>query len=76
MSMEYIRKTYSVPAKRGDRVRVRIANQPHLGVISSSRCGRLRIRLNGEKRSRIFHPLDVQWVKEAKPQQNDNPKSG
>ena len=58
MSMDYIRRTYGVPAKRGARVRVNW-NPPtpaREGVITGSSGGRLRIRLDGEKQSRTAHP--------------------
>ena len=50
--MEYIRKYYKVPAKRGCKV---IANGKP-GIITGSRGAHLRIRIDGEKGSRIYHP--------------------
>jgi hypothetical protein len=50
--MEYIRKYYNVPAKRGGRVDY----QGRLGIITGSVNGYLRIRLDGEKHSRRYHP--------------------
>lgn len=55
MSMDYIRRTYKVPAKRGARVRVNWGH-PAEGVITGAAGARLRIRLDGEKRSRTAHP--------------------
>lgn len=43
MSMEYIRKTYKVPAKRGGRIRF----QGREGVIVGARDARLRARFHG-----------------------------
>lgn len=52
MSMEYIRRTYGVPAKRG--MRVVIDGKP--GRIVSSMGGYLRVRLDGELRPSNYHP--------------------
>lgn len=52
MSMTYIRRAYDVPAKRGARVRYK----GKLGVITGSYHQYLRIRLDGEKRSDVYHP--------------------
>lgn len=59
MSMEYIRKTYSVPAKRGGKVRMVPPGGPAFaenGVITGTRDAHLRVRMAGEKRSRLYHP--------------------
>lgn len=58
MSMAYIRKWYGVPAKRGMRVRYNGEGKlkAELGTITSACNLRLRIRLDGHKRSYIFHP--------------------
>ncbi|KTC71467.1 hypothetical protein Lqui_2124 [Legionella quinlivanii] len=53
MSMQYIRRYYKVPAKRGQKV---IANG-QLGVITGSRGAYLRIRLEKEKKSSLYHPI-------------------
>jgi len=52
MNMEYIRKTYCVPAKRGARVTFR----GNSGTIVGSRQHRLRIRLDGVKSILTCHP--------------------
>ncbi|KTC97922.1 hypothetical protein [Legionella feeleii] len=52
MSMEYIRMYYKVPAKRGQKV---VANGK-LGLITGSRGVYLRIRLEDQKRSSLYHP--------------------
>lgn len=52
MSISYIRYTYLVPAKRGGRVRA--AGKP--GVIVGAHDAWLRVRLDGEKRPRLYHP--------------------
>jgi hypothetical protein len=57
MSLDYIRRTYGVPAKRGQRVQY-LASDGELveGRITGSSGGRLRVRLDGNKQSFIFHP--------------------
>ncbi len=57
MSMAYIREYYGLNVKRGDRVRYLYPPRGLLhGTVTGSRGALLRIRLDGEKRSRIFHP--------------------
>lgn len=50
--MEYIRKTYNVPARRGGRVLY--GDKP--GTIMAADGPYLRIRLDGEKRVGRYHP--------------------
>jgi hypothetical protein len=57
MSMEYIRRYYGVPAKRGARVAYTGSKGVTVtGVITGSDCQYLRIRLDGERRSFRYHP--------------------
>jgi hypothetical protein len=60
MSLEYIRKTYGVPAFRGARVRyeTRKGRQPWFGRITSADGAYLRILRDGDKRTypARFHP--------------------
>lgn len=57
--MDYVRKTYGMPwLKRGVVVRIR-GNET--GVVTSA-SQYVNVRLNGETRSRIFHPGDVKRV--------------
>jgi len=56
MSLEYIRKAYNVPAKRGGRVEYTGDGSPKLGTISGARGAHVRIRLDGEKRLGLYHP--------------------
>jgi hypothetical protein len=58
MSMEYIRKFYSVTYKRGDRVKTMNGD---IGRVTGA-CHYARVRLDGEKRVRRFHPTDVEAV--------------
>ena len=56
MSMERIRKLYNVPAKRGGRVAYRGDGFMHLGTIRSAKGLHLRIKLDMEKITYLFHP--------------------
>ena len=57
MTMYYIRKRYQVPAKRGRRVEYMASDgEIMLGVITGSLNSRLRVRLDGAKKSYFFHP--------------------
>lgn len=56
MSMDYIRKTYGVPAKRGGRVEYTGCGAPERGTITSADGAYLCIRLDGLKRAAHFHP--------------------
>jgi hypothetical protein len=53
MSMQYIRETYNVPAKRGGRVRYA---GKYCGTITGARGAHLRIRLDRDGRVRLYHP--------------------
>lgn len=55
MSMEWIRRNYRVPAKRGGRVEYTGGDTPKHGTIVSG-SHRLRIRLDGEERTGLYHP--------------------
>jgi hypothetical protein len=54
MSMEQIRRTRGVPAKRGMRVLYTTKNR--FGTIIGARGGYLQIRLDGDKHARSYHP--------------------
>lgn len=59
MSMEYIRRYYGVPAKRGGRVRYTPDGNRYLaheGVIVGSRGAHLRVRMGDEKKAGSYHP--------------------
>lgn len=68
MSMDYIRQTYGVPAKRGGRVRVRFDSPDELngreGTITSA-TSYVKVRLDGEKRPDIFYPLELEYLEGA-----------
>ena len=56
MSMEYIRKHYDVPAKRGGRVVYSGGAQPVPGKITGTDGAHIRIRLDGSSFSQNYHP--------------------
>lgn len=57
MSLEYIRQTYGVPAKRGGRVEYTGGRVPIKGtILGAALGGRLSVRLDGSKYSGWFHP--------------------
>jgi hypothetical protein len=57
MSMEYIRKTYNVPVKRGGRVRLKCGRRSMLGTITRA-THYVYIRFDDTKITLPFHPLD------------------
>ena len=54
--VDYIRKTYDVPAKRGGRICFNPWGNPREGTIVGSRYGHLRVRFDGENRVALIHP--------------------
>lgn len=56
MSMEYIRNFYSVPAKRGGRIRFTGWSTPREGKIVGSRQQYLLVRFDHLKRPQTLHP--------------------
>jgi hypothetical protein len=62
MSLRYIREQYGVPAKRGGRVKFK--GKP--GTITGFHNAYLRIRLDGERVSGVYHPTwEIEYEKEA-----------
>lgn len=62
MSLEYVRKTYNVPAKRGGKVRFFFAGKWNIGIIKSAN-HRLKIAPIEYPRNRLtFHPTDVEYI--------------
>lgn len=55
-SLEYIRRYYGVPARRGGRVEYTGGVWPRSGTITGADGTRLRIRLDGEKHAFPYHP--------------------
>jgi hypothetical protein len=59
MSMEYVRKTYNVPAKRGGKIRYWWLGSWYYGTITSA-TNYIRVRMDGEKTRRVnIHPTDI-----------------
>ncbi len=57
MSLEYIRDTFGVPAKRGGRIEFTDSRGAKWrGTIRSARDSRLRVRLDGLRTISILHP--------------------
>lgn len=56
MSMDYIRKTYNVPAKRGGRVEYTGRGDVQHGTITGAGGQYVRVRLDGRRRAENFHP--------------------
>ena len=64
MSMDYIRRAYSVAAKRGGRVRFENDGDTRDGVIVGARGAYLRVRFDGERKPRTLHPTwRVEYLK-------------
>lgn len=59
MSMDYIRRTYGVPAKRGGRIAFTGATKAAQGVIVGSRGAHLRVRMDD---SGLTHSLHPTWM--------------
>lgn len=62
MSMARVRERYSVPARRGGRVEYTGCGKQECGTITSARCDRLNIRLDGIKGAMPFHPLELSYL--------------
>ena len=66
--MDYIRKTYGVPAKRGARVQYVGDGFAQAGTITGSNGSHLWIRLDGWKHSSLFHPTwALSYLDDASP---------
>lgn len=75
MSMQWVRDSYGVPAKRGGRVRVTFGLGPEFmkntdlynmtGTITKA-TQYVFVRLDGEKWSHRFHPLDLEYLEEVR----------
>lgn len=55
--MEYVRRTYGVPAKRGMRISWTWRGDRKNGVITSA-TSYVFVRFDGDKRSRPLHPCE------------------
>lgn len=68
MSLQWIRKHYGVPAKRGGRVEYAGGKKPEFGTIAGASGSRLSIRLDGVKHTMPFHPTwKLRYLDEDRP---------
>ncbi len=58
MSMDYIRRTYGVPAKRGAKVLLRDGRE---GVVTSA-THHVHVRVADCKWPLVYHPHDLTWL--------------
>jgi hypothetical protein len=72
MDFDYIRERYKVPAEVGRRV----FYKGQLGIITSARGCYIRVRLDGEKRSDIYHPTWEMVYLEPVPHRGRVPREG
>lgn len=56
MSIDYIRRQYGVPAKKGGRVEYTGGATPEFGTICGAQGAHLTIRLDGMKHTLPYHP--------------------
>lgn len=63
MSMDYVRRYYRVPAKRGGRVTTQDGSE---GTITSA-THYVYVRLDGMKFSRPYHPMELTYHAERAP---------
>ena len=71
MSMDYIRTTYGVPAKRGGRIEHTYNGR--FGTITGSRGARLRIKLDGDNHSGSYHPTwELRYIAASQAVQEGN----
>lgn len=67
-AFDYIRKHYGVPAKQGQRIKYTGEYPPLFGTITGARGGHIRVVMDGEKHSGLFHPTwSIEYLKEEKP---------
>jgi hypothetical protein len=59
-SLSYVKEKYGVPVKRGQRVRVNMGRGGE-GAVTCGDGAHVRVRLDGEKRSGRYHPLDLDY---------------
>jgi len=72
MNLQYISTAYNVPAKKGQRVRYTGDKGPNKpareGVITGAKGAHLRIRMDGDSFSNIYHPTwEIEYLQEPQP---------
>lgn len=72
--MEWVRKTYGVPAKRGGRVEYAGDGRPELGtIISATTSGYLKVELDSHPRAIKLHPTwKLRYLDADSPQEVSN----
>lgn len=77
MSMDYIRKTYGVPAKRGARIVYTGDISARLATIIGSRAARIKVRFDDSPIYGELHPTwNVQYLPAAIPKVGQAPDQG
>lgn len=72
MSLDWIRKYYGVPAKRGGRVEYTGSGDTELGTITGTSGPHLSIRLDGRKNALPFHPTwKLRYLEAGSPEAAD-----
>jgi len=59
-NLDYIRKTYGVPAHRGGHVRYITTGK--LGIIKGSSGPHVLVLLMGEQHAKPYHPTDLEYL--------------
>ena len=68
MSLEYIRRVYKVPAKRG----LTVLALGRKGIITGARGSYLLIRLEGERKINSYHPTwEMEYLTRSKEEENE-----
>ena len=68
MTMQSIRDNYGVPAKRGGRVEFTGNGMSVMGTLTGSKGALLRIRLDVNRHSSLFHPTwELRYLTESTP---------
>lgn len=69
--MEWVRRNYGVPAKRGGRVEYTGNDKPELGtIISATMSGHLKVELDSQTRAIRLHPTwKLRYLDADRPQE-------
>lgn len=68
MSLDYIAKSYGVPAKKGQRIRFTFRGD-RLGTVLGARGSNLKIRLDGDKHYGLYHPTwELEYLSVGQPE--------
>ncbi len=72
MSLRYIRRYYEVPAHRGARVEYIGHQDAKQGTVVGSAGARIRVRMDGEKHTGIYHPTwEMRYLTATAPEQKE-----